>query len=108
MVIINLNLKGVDLLSLPLGIEINELWLVLVASFVFVPILLIIFNRFGIVFIQMILIACVSGYLTYLNIQNIAMDSSDLNLIIIYGCIFLYLAVGLYALLESLYKVIVE
>lgn len=91
-------------MDLPIDFEVNYLWVALIFSFLLVPLILIIFKRWWIVIVQTILIAAVSGFVTYTNLYGLALQGNDLYFAVFYGAIFVYFALGLYALIESLYR----
>lgn len=91
-------------MDLPIDFQVNYLWVALIFSFVLVPLILIIFKRWWIVILQTILIASVSAFVTYTNLYGIDLQGNDLYFALFYGVVFTYFALGLYALIESLYR----
>lgn len=91
-------------MDLPIDFQINYVWVGLIFSFLLVPLILVIFKRWWIVITQTIIIATISAFTTYMNLSNIEVQSNDLYLAIFYGAIFIYFALGIYALIESLYR----
>jgi uncharacterized membrane protein len=91
-------------MDLPIDFQINYIWVVLIFSFILVPLILIIFKRWMLVISQTLIIACVSTFVTYLNITGIDMSSNDMYFGFFYFSVFIYFSLGLYALLESLYR----
>lgn len=91
-------------MDLPINFQINYLWVALIFSFLLVPLILVIFKRWWIVIMQTALIATVSGFVTYTNLYGIDLQGNDLYFAIFYAAVFIYFALGLYALVEALYQ----
>lgn len=93
---------------MPFDVELNIWWILLFSSFILIPIILIIFNKFFIVFLQTIIIGSMSGFLTFLNLNNNTIEDNSTFQIVFYGLLIIYLALGLYSLLETIYRSFIE
>lgn len=91
-------------MELPLGIYIDIKWIILVVAFIATPILMLLFNKIFILVLQTIIAGGISLFITFLNIQNQTITSNDAYIWIIYGGIFVYLILALYAIIESIYN----
>lgn len=93
---------------MPFDFDLNIWWILLIASFVLIPIILILFNRFWIVLCQTIIIGGISAFLTFLNLTGSTMQENQSFQLIFYGMLIVYLALGLYSLLETIYRSFIE
>lgn len=93
---------------MPFDVELNMWWILLISSFILIPVVLIIFNKFFIVFLQTLIIGSMSGFLTFLNLNDNTIQDNSTFQIIFYGLLIIYLALGLYSLLETIYRSFIE
>ena len=67
-------------MNFPINFELNFIWVLLIASFIFLPMILMICKRWLLVISQTILIALLSVFITYLSMTGMQVDGDPVNM----------------------------